>query len=800
MPTDLPLTGLFVLDLTRGRAGLSARLFADLGADVLRVMEPDSTRFGDAHTEIVEQVYNVNKRSRPIDFDSADDIAALDGMLRTCDVAFNEGETSLPAVLGLTEDEFRSRFPRLVTVTTSQFGSTGPYSRWTGTDAVHSALSGYLSRSGLPGHPPKIPPAALPTQTAAIVAAWAGLLAYHNRLVTGSGDDVEVSVLESAVQVLDPAYGMAGSATSGVPTVDGPRGRPAAGHLYPIFPCVDGHVRLCILKPRQWQVLFTWMGSPDEFADPGLSDMAARFAIADSLYPAIGRRLAGRRRQEVVEELQRLGVPAAPVLDLAEVLGAEHFAERRVFTSVSSCLGDMSVPDSFLRIDGQRVGIRPATDGFDTSVLGDRPNGDRREFSASEPTAPQRRPLEGVRVLDLGVIVVGGETGRLLADMGAEVIRVESAAFPDGSRQSLTTERISPVFAWGNRNKVSLGLDLRAERGRELFLELARTADVVLSNFKPGTMNKLGIGTDELLRVNPRLVIADSSAFGCDGPWGQHLGYGPLVRAATGFSWLWRYNSSDPDGSNVGGYCDASTIYPDHVAARVAAFGIVALLVRRHRTRSGGTVSVSQAEVILAQNADLYAAASVGLAANPPSTIRDVFPCRGDDEWVVIDIRTSGELAALRTVLADAKVTVDSAVSTDGDVESHARRIEADLAAWTLTRTPREAAEALQSAGVPAAQMNRLTELLDDEHLRARKAFRMAHHPHIRRPMPSENTPAHFRRIPDVRLEPAPLSGEHTRTIVHDLLGLDDQEVDSLIDAGVLHETIVSRPHDPSQR
>jgi crotonobetainyl-CoA:carnitine CoA-transferase CaiB-like acyl-CoA transferase len=150
-------------------------------------------------------------------------------------------------------------------------------------------------------------------------------------------------------------------------------------------------------------------------------------------------------------------------------------------------------------------------------------------------------------VLDLGVIVVGAETGRLFADLGADVIKVENRAFPDGSRQSMDGSVLTGGFAYGHRGKRGLGLDLRSAEGRALFLDLVRHSDVVLSNFKPGTMESLGLGYADLAAVNPGIVVAESSAFGPTGPWSRKMGYGPLVRAAVGLSGLWRY-ADDPEG------------------------------------------------------------------------------------------------------------------------------------------------------------------------------------------------------------------------------------------------------------
>ena len=150
--------------------------------------------------------------------------------------------------------------------------------------------------------------------------------------------------------------------------------------------------------------------------------------------------------------------------------------------------------------------------------------------------------------------------------MGAEVIKVESAAYPDGLRQTLPGQPMSRSWAMTHRNEASLGLDLRHPEGAELFGRLVAESDAVFANFKPGTLAALGFSYDALSALNPRIVLAESSAFGATGPWSARMGYGPLVRATTGVSRLWC--SDDPADT---GFYDATTIFPDHVAARITA-------------------------------------------------------------------------------------------------------------------------------------------------------------------------------------------------------------------------------------
>jgi crotonobetainyl-CoA:carnitine CoA-transferase CaiB-like acyl-CoA transferase len=802
-PPEAPLAGVRVVDLADRHSETCGRILADLGADVIRVEGPGggSSRRREPLVDgesLAFATRNANKRGIVLDLDDGRDRERLLDLVATADVLIETEAPGRMRARGLDAPALLARNPRLVAASITDFGQDGPYRDWVGTQSVHLALAGLLSRSGTPTGEPLVPPGFLAYESAAVQATWAILVAYAHTLETGRGQAVDVSVFEALAQAVDPGYGIGGSAAGGVTASELPRTRPDAGYRYPIFPCADGHVRICLLSPGQWRGMFRWLGEPEEFADPSYDRTGVRFRAWSRISPYIAALFADRTRAELVEQGQALGIPVAGLDAPGEILASEHFAARGAFVDAEVAPGVSGrLPAGFFEVDGARMGFRtraPELGEHQDDVLPARAparetGGPDDGEPLAEDAAAARRPLAGLRVLDLGVIVLGAEVSRMLADQGAEVIKIESRSHPDGSRQSLTGEAMTASFAWGHRNKVGLGLDLRTPEGHDLFLRLVERSDVVVSNFKPGTLEKLGLGYDVLRERNPEIVVADSSALGRSGPSSRRMGYGPLVRASTGLTGLWRYPGADT-------FNDSITIHPDHTAARVVAIGVLARLLRRRRTGTGGTVSVSQAEVILTQMADSFLLESLrpgafvpqgnGVDGGAPS---GVHPCAGDDEWCVVTIRDDVDWRAFATATGRPELAEHPDFATAAARAERREAVDGIITAWTREHPPRQAMTLLQEHGVPAGFMQRVAEYPEDPQLAARGFFHELTQPGLAEPIPTEARPARFGLVPDPPLQPAPMPGEHTREVCARVLGLEASEIEDLMARGVLQET-----------
>jgi crotonobetainyl-CoA:carnitine CoA-transferase CaiB-like acyl-CoA transferase len=274
------------------------------------------------------------------------------------------------------------------------------------------------------------------------------------------------------------------------------------------------------------------------------------------------------------------------------------------------------------------------------------------------------------------------------------------------------------------------------------------------------------------------------------------MGYGPLVRASAGLTGLWAY----PD--RPGSWSDPSTIHPDHTAARVHALTVLAALVRRRRTGVGAHVESSQADTILGQLAPALARESLV----PGSVLctgniregdapRGLYPCAGDDEWLVVDARDD-DWQRLATIVGHPELVGDPRFATPGNRIAQRGVIDELVSAWTMQHPPREAMTILQEAGVPAGAMLRVPDVPEDPHLRARGFLAVQPRPQIEEPLWAEARHAHFEAVPDPELRPGPLQFEHTRDVAQRVLELQPAEIERLARAGVLHlpATVPTQP------
>ena len=629
-----------------------------------------------------------------------------------------------------------------VHVSVTTFGSGGPRSHWKGGELVASAMGGALRLTGEPGQTPVKEAGDACTFHADMVAAAGAMAAHHARGTHGHGQHVDISIQQVAMSrnvngVLVWQFDKRKLSREG--------GRLAYGKakVQVIWKLADGWCFHALMTGRLGApanaALSAWM---DEAGIDNPMREVDWLAYNRSTLPAETRALweaamaqffAGKTKHDIATEGRRRGINACVVNEPADVLADEHLAARG-FLDTPSGLPERfaTIREGSARVDGPAI------------RTGDRPG-----------------PLAGVKVLDFAWALVGSITTKTLGDMGAEVVKIESRGRPDLSRMDVQVSASSasslddkPWFAHLNSSKKSLTLNLKAAGAREVLDPLIDWADVVVENFSPGTMAKLGLDYDSLVQRNPGLVMVSGSVFGQTGPLAQEWGVDGTGGALSGRTYLTGYADGDP-------VIPGAVPYGDVIVPFVMAGHVAAALQHRRETGRGCHIDASMYEICVQQMRDSLSVAKQGQRpqrqgnADRAVFFQDVFPAAGDDRWVVVTVGSEDEMARLLDVTGP------------------------DIAAWTSQRNDHDIATTLQAAGIAAGALQDCEDLMEhDPQIAAREALVMLDHP-LLGPFGHVATPIAFSRD---RMQPfrAPGMGEHAHEVARAISGLSAERIAEL--------------------
>ncbi len=784
-----PLHGIRVVDLTIERGELAGRLLADLGAEVLRVEPPEGSPARGMHPLVGDHSLfftfrNAGKRGVALDLSQDPDRDRLHELLAHSDVVIDSAEPGSWADSGLDADGLAARHPHLIVCSITSYGRTGPYAGRDVPCAVIDATAGMAFKAGVPEREPLLPPGNIADDTASMHAVFAIECALLQQHATGAGQVIDLSVNEACAQVADWSLSnWTRSNDAGQPSLDS---RIGPGPVYTILPCKDGYVRLVIIAERHWKAMRAWLGEPDYLQDPEYETFMGRFGIADAvLNPLYTELFADLTMLEVAEQCQDRGIVCTPILKPDDVLVNPHFEARGSFDRVAVGDGaEMMLASGFFEIDGERVGpvgpppeIGDATDEVFASLGEPRP-------TPAAPLTGDEAPLDGIRVMDFGHGGVGVECGRMLAEYGADVVKIESRTYPDFIRVVLGGE-MSPSFASSSRSKRSLGVDAKSPEGVALLKRMAAGADIAIENNSTGIMDQMGIGYRDLSAENTGLVMMSSQLMGSRGPWSHWSGYGPNTQVTGGMTHLWNYEGDDAPAGSM-------SIFPDHFAGRTGAVTALAgVLGRRLHGDDGFHVEVCQVEQVVNVMADLLAkesleAGSVRARGNhhDRGTPWGLYPCSDPDSWVAICTRSDAEWRAFTEVLGSPDwATADDLATLEGR-QAREADLDEQIGAWTSARTVADVVEACLARRVPAGPMHNSSGQFTDPHLRARGFIVELHQPPIGG-MAFEGPGFHATGMPVADIRPAPGLGAHTRDVCAEL-GYTDDEVEALLAAGVI--------------
>ncbi len=415
-------------------------------------------------------------------------------------------------------------------------------------------------------------------------------------------------------------------------------------------------------------------------------------------------------------------------------------------------------------------------------------------------TTATKQPLKNYRVLDLSRIWAGPYCTKLMADLGAEIIKMESLRVYDSHRGPVSPARGIAAYPDGepgdepwNRNgwfnclhlsKYGVTLELTSDEGREVFERLVSISDVLIENFRQGSLERLGYDYAALRRHRPDLIYVSMPAFGNTGPWKSYLGYGIGQEQLSGMAHLTGYPDDGPMKSGIN--------HGDPITGSHAAGVLLAALRRRRRTGKGMYIDVSQQESAVAfMGGELLAYQMTG---QEPERIGNrsrwyapcnTYPCVGEDRWITIAASSDSEWERLVAAMDAGPLAVDARFATAQARMAHQDELDAIIAGWTSDQDAFALADRLQAGGIPAGPVLRGPDLLADRHYAGRGTFITVDHPQVG-PKQYPGLPWKMSATPGEVRWPSPTLGQHNREIFGGLLGLTGEEIDALESGGVI--------------
>jgi crotonobetainyl-CoA:carnitine CoA-transferase CaiB-like acyl-CoA transferase len=786
------LRGYRALDLTGLSGQLAGRMLADLGMEVIKIEPPGGdpvrslapfvTSANGAKLSTTFAHLNAGKASKVLDLDNEADRAALRKLVATADVVLESFQPGTLDAIGLGYKDLSALNPALVMASITGFGQTGPKKNFHCNDLVGLAESGFFYISGDPSLPPCKPPETQAYYFASLFATAGVLAALYRRERTGQGDHVDASMQETLgthehivrlwaneQQILKRAGSQHGSVA------------PAK-----IFPCKDGFVYLYVTRQHWKLFLDVWKDHPAVFDAPDWLNNVYRRAHADELNPAVEGFLSKFTMAEITTLLQEKGIPCVPVNTPLGFANDEHVQGRGFMAPVEHAgFGNTKQPAIPFVIDGARpaVGSVPVLDSW-------RDNDVRRTQSVAvnSTVSAGNGPLDGMRIVSFDHVLAGPYGTTILAELGADVIKVESSkGGMDPFRFFGTGEdpNLSPRFLEFNRNKRSFTVNLKHPKGQGVLHDLVAKADAVLDNYSVDVVERIGLAYHQLTKVKPDIVNLRMPGLGTTGPKRHFSTVGVNITSFTGLTYMWNHpgNTNPPIGSQ--------TVYPDYVSGVLCSIIIIAGVLQRDRQKKGAFIDLAQSEATAFMiGANLMEAASSGKNPEPIGNMSlavapyGCYPVKGEDRWCVIAVENESQWAALAKVLG-AGVIGDPRFATNAARLENRASLEAIIADWTKDKDAFAIRDQLQKAGVPAGVVQTGEDLVNDPQLIARGFIVGVENPRLGKVV-LPNFPLHFTNAKLTRRWEFPVLGRDTETVLREVVGYDEATIAAHRQDGVL--------------
>ncbi len=795
--TPRALDGRRVLEIAGVAGAYCGRLLADLGAEVILVEPPGGDPVRDAGGGFLHAYMNAGKKSVTLALGTTAGRDTLLELARGTDVLIESLAPGRLAALGLGYDRLRQANPALVLTSITAFGQSGPHRDFPAADIVAMAMGGAMVVTGDPADPPVTLAGSQACVSASTLAAAGSLIALRHAALTGHGQHVDISMQEAVLAVtsicgagkwLDDGIVPKRFGTGTFSSV--PSGT---------YPCIDGEIYLMVNRPLHWKALARWVHETtgnEEILDPMFEGSSLlRQPYRELLDIFIREHTARFTVEELYREGQRRHLAMSPLRTVSEMCRDTHLAARGFFVESAPPDGSRArMPGPAYRLSRTPCaprGAAPRAGEHDAQIaaLLARAVAPRDAARCLTPGAP----LAGVRVIEFGAGMAGPWIGRFMAWCGADVIKVESRAYPDVTRLYIPPREpergvqpeLSPWFTDWNAGKRFVSLDLTVPAGAALARRLVGAADVVIDNNSTGMLAKFGLGFGELARMKPALVLFSSTGYGDSGPDHHYVSWGPNIETLSGIA-------------SVSGFphraCTMTQFaYPDPLSALHGLCAIMAALEHRRDSGEGQHIDLSQLESTVAAIGHLaLACLAEGREpqrlgnASPDHAPQGCYPCLGDDRWCVIAVAGEPEWACFCELLGHPEWLRDQRFATAAARRAHAAELDRLIGAWTASQDRYALMRRLAAAGIAAGVVQDVEDQLErDAHLAERGFFERI--VHLRKgSVLAPGIPLGLTATPGRTRDTGRTRGHDNSEVFRGLLGLSGPEFDRAVAAGAI--------------
>ncbi|MCK1423494.1 MULTISPECIES: CoA transferase [unclassified Bradyrhizobium] len=796
-----------------------ARMFADFGADVQKV-EPragDALRRSAPFTPGNHSAWfaflNFNKSSIVIDTSAPNATTRLMELIGDCDILVDGRDVDSADCPPIDIAAIRQRRPGLIYLEASWFGREGPYAGFAATDSTVRALAALIKLVG----PAEGPPLHVPDFQTGILAGLWGFIATASSVVArmqgATGRSWSLSIFESNLALSE--YLMFEALDCG----DVMR-RMGINRFWPnfpvgIYPTKKGWLGVSTVTPGQWRAFCDMLSLPELRDEPALAFNEGRLRNADVIERQFIPKLKTRTALEWFAEGLTRKIPIVPVPEISDLLEDPERRARGAIVPVRMGEEGGLTVGSMLRLTSTppRQGGKVPAAGEQQVFAGSRTDASDKSDVALSLRA-DRGPLHGIRVVDFTMGWAGPLCTRTLADLGADVIKIEAIQYPDwwrgvDRRPGYVTDKMyekALCFCMVNRNKRGITLDLKRPQGLALAKRLLAGADIAVDNFSVEVLSRLGLGYNVLRAHNPRLVMMSMSAFGTKSAHRECRAYGSTLEQGSGLPGVIRTADGLPVMTHIA--------LGDPVGGLNGCAAVLAALIHARRTGQGQFIDLAQVECLMPFAAPWITVQSIsGLrcaqaasplhceVAPPPKYVNrhpqfvphGCFRCAGGDKWIIVAATDDDMWERLATLIGRTDWAMDASLRITGARRAIEDEIERAIEAWTVNRDEDDAMAELQAAKVASGVARLPIDLLKDPHLRSRGFLQELERPFIGvHPQPS--MPIRDSAKPYLVRTAAPTLGQHNREILSELLGLSDDEITQLAKDQIIGTTMLSEP------